>query len=363
MIAHLDLQRTNKPYEAQIAEALQRVASSGWYVLGKEVATFEKNWATYCGTAHCVGTANGLDALTLIFKAFDFEAGSEVIVPANTYIASVLSVTHAGLTPIWVEPDLSTYNLDPLLIEKQITKRTKAILVVHLYGKCCDMAPIWDLAKKYNLKVVEDAAQAHGAMYQNRKAGNLSDAAAFSFYPTKNLGAIGDAGAITTNHADLAAKIAALRNYGSKTKYYNDYAGINSRLDELQAAVLNVKWAYLDAENQRRRELAARYLAEIKQLELVLPSGQTLHQDAWHLFVVRHAKREKLIDFLMHQGVQTTVHYPVPPHKQPAYAAYNHLSFEITENIHNQVVSLPLSPYLTDIEADHIIASVNASWD
>jgi dTDP-4-amino-4,6-dideoxygalactose transaminase len=360
---HLDLQRTNKPYETQIAEALQRVSASGKYILGHEVATFEKNWATYCGTDHCVGTANGLDALTLIFRAFNFDAGSEVIVPANTYIASVLAVTHAGLTPVWVEPDLATYNLDPLLIEKRITKHTKAILAVHLYGKCCNMAPIWDLAKKYNLKVVEDAAQAHGATYQNRKAGNLSDAAAFSFYPTKNLGAIGDAGAITTNHADLAAKIGALRNYGSLRKYHNDYAGINSRLDELQAAVLNVKLTYLDIENQRRRQLAARYLAEIKHPELVLPLAQTLLQDAWHLFVVRHARREKLIDFLMSQGIETTVHYLIPPHKQPAYAAYNHLSFGITETIHDQVISLPLNPYLADSEADHIIANVNAFGD
>ncbi|TAE96617.1 MAG: DegT/DnrJ/EryC1/StrS family aminotransferase [Runella slithyformis] len=363
MIPHLDLKRTNAPYQAEIAEAMQRVAASGWYVLGKEVETFEQKWAAYCGTSYCIGVANGLNALELILKAYEFPEGSEVIIPANTYIASILSVTTLGLKPIWVEPDLRTFNIDPKKIERKITPRTKAIMVVHLYGKCCDMKPIWDIAQRHGLKVIEDAAQAHGATYQNRKAGNLSDAAAFSFYPTKNLGAIGDAGAITTNHADLAAKLAALRNYGSKIKYHNDYAGINSRLDELQAAVLNVKLTYLDTENQRRRELAARYLAEIKQPELVLPSAETLLQDAWHLFVVRHAKREKLIDFLMHQKVQTTVHYPVPPHKQPAYAVYNHLSFEITETIHNQVVSLPLSPYLTDAEADHIIASVNASWD
>jgi len=362
MIAHLDLKRINKPYEAEISEALRRVAASGWYVLGKEVATFESNWAAYCGTSQCVGTANGLDALALIFKAFDFKPDSEVIVPANTYIASVLSVTNSGLTPIWVEPDLQTYNLDPRQIEQKITSRTKAILVVHLYGKCCEMQPIWELAKKYNLKVVEDAAQAHGATYQNRKAGNLSDAAAFSFYPTKNLGALGDAGAVTTNDATLAAHIASLRNYGSKVKYYNDHAGVNSRLDELQAAVLNVKMPYLEAENQRRRQLAARYLSEIKNPDLTLPNAQTRQDDAWHLFVVRHPKRESFIDFLMENNVQATVHYPVPPHKQPAYAAYNHLTFDITEQIHNQVVSLPLNPALTDAEVSRIINATNGFW-
>ena len=361
MIAHLDLKRTNAPYEADISAAMLRVVASGWYVLGKEVATFEKNWAAYCGTSHCVGTANGLDALTLIFKAFGFAPGSEVIVPANTYIASVLSVTNSGLTPVWVEPDLQTYNLDPRQIEQKITPQTKAILVVHLYGKCCEMQPIWELAKKYNLKVVEDAAQAHGATYQNRKAGNLSDAAAFSFYPTKNLGALGDAGAVTTNDATLAAHIASLRNYGSKIKYYNDHAGVNSRLDEVQAAVLNVKMTHLDADNQRRRQLAARYLSEIKSLDLTLPTAQTLEEDAWHLFVVRHPKRERFIDFLMENNVQATVHYPVPPHKQPVYQAYNHLTFEITEQIHNEVVSLPLNPALTDAEVSYVIDVINNS--
>ena len=361
MIAHLDLQRVNQPYQAEIAEAMRRVAESGWYVLGKEVTTFEQNWATYCGTSHCIGVANGLNALELIFRAFDFPEGSEVIIPANTYIASILSVTSLGLKPVWIEPDAKTLNIDPRKIERKITPRTKAIMAVHLYGKCCDMKPIWEIARKHNLKVVEDAAQAHGATYLGFKAGNLSDAAAFSFYPTKNLGALGDAGAVNTNDSDLARKIASLRNYGSTIKYYNDYIGTNSRLDELQAAVLNVKLKYLEAENQRRRELARFYFSEIKHPDLILPSLKTLYEDAWHLFVVRHPKREQFIDYLMENGIQATVHYPVPAHKQRAYAAYNHLNLPITEQIHNEVISLPLNPSLTDKEAAYIVQVINQS--
>jgi dTDP-4-amino-4,6-dideoxygalactose transaminase len=361
MIAHLDLQRINEPYQAEIAEAMRRVAESGWYVLGKEVASFEKKWADYCGTSHCIGVANGLNALELIFKAFDFPAGSEVIVPANTYIASILSVTSLGLKPIWVEPDPKTFNIDPRKIERKITPNTRAILAVHLYGKCCDMKPIWEIARKHNLKVVEDAAQAHGATYLDSKSGNLSDAAAFSFYPTKNLGALGDAGAVNTNDANLARKIASLRNYGSTIKYYNDHVGTNSRLDELQAAILNVKINYLEAENQRRREIARFYLANIKHPELVLPPSKTLFEDAWHLFVVRHPKREQFIDYLMDNGIQATVHYPVPAHKQKAYLEYNHLKLPITEQIHNEVISLPLNPAMTNEEAAYIVEVINQS--
>lgn len=361
MIAHLDLQRVNQPYQEEIAEAMRRVAESGWYILGKEVTTFEQNWATYCGTSHCIGVANGLNALELIFRAFDFPEGSEVIIPANTYIASILSVTSLGLKPVWVEPDTKTLNIDPRKIERKITPRTKAIMAVHLYGKCCDMKPIWEIARKHGLKVVEDAAQAHGAMYHGFKAGNLSDAAAFSFYPTKNLGALGDAGAVNTNDSDLARKIASLRNYGSTIKYYNDHIGTNSRLDELQAAILNVKLKYLETENQRRRELARFYLSEIKHPDLVLPNFKTLYEDAWHLFVVRHPKREQFIDFLMENGVQATVHYPIPAHKQRAYSEYNHLNLPITERIHNEVISLPLNPTLTDKEAEYIVQVINQS--
>jgi dTDP-4-amino-4,6-dideoxygalactose transaminase len=359
LIPHLDLKRINQPYLKEINEAIRRVASSGWYVLGNEVQSFEQNFADYCETKHCVGVANGLDALELIWRALELPAGSEVIVPANTYIASILSVSNEGLTPVLVEPDLATYNLDPKKVEKKITSRTKAILVVHLYGKCCDMNPIWALAKKYDLKVVEDAAQAHGAMYQNQKAGNLSDAAAFSFYPTKNLGALGDAGAVTTNQEAIAHRISYLRNYGSKIKYYNDYDGVNSRLDEIQAAVLNVKLKYLDEENSRRRELANLFLAEIKTDDIVLPSAHTVNMDAWHLFVVRHPKRERLIDYLMENNIQATVHYPVPPHQQKAYSQFSSLHLPITEHIHNEVVSLPLNPSLTNDEAARIITVLN----
>lgn len=359
MIPHLDLKQLNRPYQAEIAEAMQRVAESGWYVLGKEVASFEQQWADYCGVSHCIGVANGLNALELIFKAFDFPDGSEVIVPANTYIASILSVTGLGMKPVWVEPDLNTYNIDPRKIEAKITPKTKAILVVHLYGKCCTMKPIWELAQKYDLKIVEDAAQAHGATYGGLKAGNLSDAAAFSFYPTKNLGALGDAGAVTTNNPELAHKIAALRNYGSTIKYYNDHVGTNSRLDEMQAAILNVKLGHLNVENQRRRELARYFLTEIKNPDVVLPTIKTLYEDSWHLFVVRHPNREQFIDYLMDNGIQATVHYPVPPHKQRAYEEYNHLSLPITEQIHNEVVSLPLNPSLTNEEAAYIVQTIN----
>lgn len=361
MIPHLDLKRINQPYQAEIAGAMQRVAESGWYVLGKEVAYFEKQWADYCGTSHCIGVANGLNALELIFKAYNFPEESEIIVPANTYIASILSVTTLGLKPVWVEPDIRTFNIDPRKIERKITPKTKAILVVHLYGKCCDMKPIWDIAKKYGLKVIEDAAQAHGATYHNLKAGNLSDAAAFSFYPTKNLGAFGDAGAINTNDHELARKIASLRNYGSTVKYYNDHIGTNSRLDELQAAILNVKINYLDTENQRRRDLARFYFSEIKHPDLILPNPKTLYEDAWHLFVVRHPKREQFIDYLMEHGIQATVHYPIPAHKQRAYTAYNHLKLPITEQIHNEVISLPLNPAMTNEEAAYIVQVINQS--
>ena len=363
MIPFLDLWQINKPYETQIADAMARVVASGWYVLGQEGAAFEAEFAIYCGTKYALGVANGLNALELIFKACDFEPGSEVIIPANTYIASVLSVTNAGLTPVWVEPDLRTYNIDVSKIERNITPRTKAILLVHLYGKTCDMAPIWDIARRHKLKVIEDAAQAHGAEYAGKRAGNLSDAAAFSFYPTKNLGAIGDAGAVTTNDAELARKIENLRNYGSKAKYQHEFQGINSRLDELQAAVLLVKIKYLDAQITRRRFIASRYLSEINRPEIVLPDDRTVSLDAWHLFVVRHPNRQQFMDYLALHGIQTMVHYPVPAHKQPAYQMYNHLSLPITEKINNEVVSLPLNTALTNDQVSHIIQTINCQKD
>ncbi len=360
MISHLDMGRVNRPYEAQLSEAAQRVLTSGWYILGKELTAFEADWARYCGTDYCMGVGNGLEAITLIFRALQLPADSEVLVPAHTYIASILGITNAGLTPVMVEPDLSTYNIDPQAIEQHITERTKAILLVHLYGKSCNMEPIRKLAEKYNLRIVEDAAQAHGATYQGQKVGNLGDAAAFSFYPTKNLGALGDAGAVTTNDSELARRIALLRNYGSEVKYYNEMQGVNSRLDEMQAALLRVKIPYLDTDNQRRRAIAQRFLSEITNPALQLPPAETCHQDAWHLFVVRHPRREIFMKELLDQGIQTMVHYPVPPHQQKAYQEYSHLSFPLTEQLHREVVSLPLYPTLTDEEVDQIIAAVNA---
>ncbi|MDQ1086225.1 DegT/DnrJ/EryC1/StrS aminotransferase family protein [Siphonobacter sp. SORGH_AS_1065] len=360
MISHLDMGRVNRPYEVQLSEAAQRVLTSGWYILGKELTAFEADWAQYCGTSHCLGVGNGLEAITLIFKALQLPADSEVLVPAHTYIASILGITNAGLTPVLVEPDLATYNIDPQQIEQHITERTKAILLVHLYGKTCDMEPIRKIAETYNLRIVEDAAQAHGATYQGKKVGNLGDAAAFSFYPTKNLGALGDAGAITTSDPDLARRIFLLRNYGSEVKYYNEMQGVNSRLDELQAALLRVKIPYLDDDNQRRQAIAQRFLSEITNPDVQLPPAETCHQDAWHLFVVRHPRRDVFMKELQALGIQTMIHYPVPPHQQKAYQEFSHLSLPLTEQLHREVVSLPLYPTLTDEEVSQIIAAVNA---
>jgi dTDP-4-amino-4,6-dideoxygalactose transaminase len=328
-------------------------------VLGNEVATFENNWAAYCQTDFCVGVGNGLDALILIFKGYGFAAGSEVIIPANTYIASILAVVNAGLVPIFVEPNLESYNIDYQQIEIKITTKTVAILTVHLYGKCVRADDIWHISRKYNLKVIEDAAQAHGAVYQGRKAGNLSDAAAFSFYPTKNLGALGDAGAVTTNDQALADKIRSLRNYGSSQKYVNQYQGINSRLDEIQAAVLNVKVKYLDSENDRRRQIATRYLTQINNPNLTLPAADTAQDDAWHLYVVRHADRNGFVKHLANNGIEAAIHYPIAPHKQAALAEFSHLYLPITEQIHREVLSLPLNPYLTDDEVQKVIDVCN----
>ncbi len=359
MIPFLDLRQINAPHQVAIEAAVQRVVRSGWYVLGEEVLTFEKNFARYCGADHCVGVASGLDALQLILQACDFSKGGEVIVPANTYIASVLSLSFLGLKPVWVEPDARTMLLDPTLIEEKITERTVAIMPVHLYGRSCEMTAIGELAKKHGLKVITDAAQAHGATHQGDRAAILGDASAFSFYPTKNLGALGDAGAVVTSDVALADKIRHLRNYGSLKKYVNEYQGANSRLDEIQAAVLNVKLPHLDAENQRRRQIARRYLQEVKLSDLTLPPADQLDDDVWHLFVVRCPRRENFIKYLEDKGIQTNIHYPLPIHHQNAYREYRHLSLPVTEQIHREVVSLPLNTVLTDGEVEHIIDAVN----
>jgi len=359
MIPFLDLERVNATHRKAIQTATDRVLQSGWYVLGREVSTFEQAFARYCQTRHCIGVANGLDALTLVLKAWAFAPGSEVIVPSNAYIASVLSVTQAGLVPIFVEPDPHTYLLDSTRIGTALSSRTRAILPVHLYGRCCDMTAINAIAHQHGLLVLEDAAQAHGALQGGRLAGNLGHAAGWSFYPSKNLGALGDAGAITTNDDALADRLRALRNYGSSQKYVNEYVGHNSRLDELQAAILSAKLTRLDAENDRRRALAQLYLSGITNPDVSLPTADQPDQDVWHLFVIRHPRRDSLRAYLQDRGIGTDVHYPIPPHHQRAYAQFAHLSLPISEQLHREVVSLPLNPTLTDEDVRFITEAVN----
>ena len=368
MISFLDLKKINAQYQTELKEACARVIDSGWYVLGKEVSAFENEFAAYCETEHCLGVANGLDALVLILRAYIemgvMQKGDEVIVPANTYIASILAISVNGLTPVLVEPDINTFNLDPKLIEQAITENTKAILTVHLYGQVTGMDEVSAMAKKYNLKVIEDCAQAHGALYTGedgnpKKVGSLGDAAGFSFYPGKNLGALGDGGAVTTNDSELAKTIAALRNYGSHEKYKNLYKGMNSRLDEMQAAMLSVKLRFLDKEIMARQKVATAYLDGICNPLIELPRVDDSSSHAWHLFVIKTKERERFLNFMTHRGIQTLIHYPIPPHKQQAYSQWNDMQFEITENIHNQVISLPLSPIISADELNKVIASCN----
>lgn len=364
MIKFLDLQKINAPYQEQFQDKMKLVLDKGWFILGDEVKAFERNYAQYCGTNYCIGVGNGLDALVLIFKAYmqlgKLQKGDEVIVPANTYIASILAVLQADLVPVLVEPELETYNLNPNLIEAKITPKTKAILAVHLYGQLAQMSAINTIAKQHHLLVIEDAAQAHGAISNEQiKAGNLSNAAAFSFYPGKNLGALGDAGAVTTNDEALAKVIFSLRNYGSEKKYHNEYIGINSRLDELQAAFLNVKLSNLDFENNRRKAIAKRYLSEIKNDKIVLPSWDLSDNHVFHLLVIRTENRLELQDYLLKNTVETMIHYPIPPHQQKALATWNTLSFPITEKIHKEVLSLPMSPMMTEEEISFVIQILN----
>lgn len=347
MIPFLDLKKLNAQYRDELIEACIRVIDSGWYILGKEVEEFEKEFANYCGTKYAIGVGNGLDALTLILRAYKelgiLSDGDEVIVPANTYIATILAITNNNLTPVLVEPDIDTYLIDPDSIEENITSKTKAIMVVHLYGQTCEMDKINDIAKKYNLKVIEDSAQSHGAYYKDKRSGNLADASGFSFYPGKNLGALGDAGAITTNDDHLAEVLKALRNYGSHKKYENIYKGVNSRLDEIQAAILRVKLKYLDDEIERRRKIARFYLENIKNYNIILPKVREDSNHVWHLFVIRTEKRDKLQKYLLDKGIHTLIHYPIPPHKQIAYKEWNDRSYPITEKISKEVLSLPIS--------------------
>jgi len=360
-VPFLDLKSINLAHADALEAAFKRVLHSGWYILGSETAAFETAFASYCGSPHAIGVANGLDAIFLILKAYGIGPGDEVIVPSNTFIATWLAVSHCGATPVPVEPVEATSNIDPARIAAAITPRTKAILAVHLYGQPADMRAINAVAKEYGLKVVEDAAQAHGARCHGGVAGQLGDAAAFSFYPGKNLGALGDGGAVTTADAALADTIRTYRNYGSKVKYYNDVPGYNSRLDELQAALLAAKLPTLDADNAHRRAIAAVYDVELAGIAgLTLPSVPEWAEPVWHLYVVRHAQRDTLAKALADQGIGTIVHYPVPPHLQPAYAemGYKPGDFPIAEAIHREVLSLPIGPHMTLAQASAVAAAV-----
>lgn len=383
MIKFLDIQKITESFEPELSQAVQRVIRRGWFLLGEEVAAFESEYADFIGSKHCIGVANGLDALRLILKAWIemgvMKEGDEVIVPANTYIASILAITDNRLKPILVEPDNRTYNLDISSIEQYITERTRAVMVVHLYGQACWSEQLEQIAARYNLKIIEDNAQAAGAAKcteqgVGKRTGSLGDAAGHSFYPGKNLGALGDGGAVTTDNDELATVIRTLSNYGSIKKYVNDYKGLNSRLDEIQAAVLRVKLPRLDDDNRRRREIAQYYLDCITNPEIILPntdyrfsernpdlseSNASNLNHVYHLYVIRNPERENLQKYLADNGIQTLIHYPIPPHKQRAYKEWNTLSFPITEQIHSEVLSLPMSPELEKKEIDIIIQKLN----
>ena len=369
MIKFLDLKKVNERFRPEMDAAAKRVLDSGWYLLGKENDAFELEFAAYCGVKHAIGCANGLDALKLIIRAYGFGPGDEIIAPANTYIASLIAISANGATPVLVEPDIDTYLIDPAKIEEKVTSRTRAIMVVHLYGRAMDMERIWAIAKKHNLRVIEDCAQAHGATYGGRRVGALGDAAGFSFYPGKNLGCLGDGGAVTTNDDELAKKVRALRNYGSDVKYHFPYRGTNSRLDEIQAAWLRVKLPHLDADNARRAEIAARYCREITNSAVTLPVDPNLQPSTfnlqpalahvWHVFPVRVERRDAFQAYLTEKGIQTVIHYPIPPHRQPAYTEWHDLKLPITEKIHETIISLPISPVMMEDEVGEVIAAVN----
>jgi len=370
MIKFLDLQKINAQYAEELKQAAAEVIDSGWYLLGERVKRFETNLAKYIGVKHAIGVGNGLDALRLILKAYIelgvIQEGDEIIVPANTYIATILAITDNRLKPVLVEPDINTYNLNISQIEKHVTKRTRAIMVVHLYGQVCWSEDLEPIASKYNLKIIEDNAQAIGAKWQGTRTGSLGDAAGLSFYPGKNLGALGDSGAVTTNDDQMANVVRTLANYGSKIKYNNEYQGLNSRLDEIQAAILNVKLKYLDEENQVRRKVAMYYLENIKNARIVLPSicheAETTDLNlshVWHLFIIRSTERSRLQEYLTQKSIQTLIHYPIPPHKQNCYKNLSKQKLPITESIHNEVLSLPISSVLTYVELNIIVKAIN----
>lgn len=367
MINFLDLKKINDSFEPELSKAIMRVLDSGWYLLGNEVKAFEQEYASFIGTKHCIGVANGLDALRLILKAYIemgvMQEGDEIIVPANTYIASMLAITDNRLIPVLIEPDIKTYNIDPFKIEEKITTRTKGIMIVHLYGQNAMHQEIQRLIMKYDLKLIEDNAQAQGCYHGDARTGSFGDAAGHSFYPGKNLGALGDAGAVTTNDEKLAITLRAIANYGSNQKYVNNYQGLNSRLDEIQAAILRVKLQQLDVHNLFRQQVASRYMENIKNKKIILPiydfSTHITNSHVWHLFIIRTHLRDELQQYLTKNGVQTLIHYPIPPHKQLAYRDWNDLVFPLTEQIHNEVLSLPISPILKDEEVNRIVETLN----
>lgn len=362
-VPFLDLKSPYRELQSELDAAYRRVMESGWYILGGEVEAFEQEFAAYCGAKHCVGVGNGLEALHLILQAYDIGPGAEVIVPANTYIATWLAVSYAGAVPVPVEPDPRTYNLDPELLERAITPKTRAILPVHLYGQPADMDPIRAVARRHGLKVIEDAAQAHGATYQGRSAGALADAAGWSFYPGKNLGALGDAGAVTTDDKELADRVRVLRNYGSRTKYYNEVKGYNSRLDPLQAAFLRVKLPHLADWNARRKRIIAEYLEGLEDVEeITLPFVPPGIDPSWHLFVICHQRRDQLQQHLTGAGIGTLIHYPVPPHLSEAYAERGSEpgDFPITERLARNVLSLPMGPHLQPDQLREVIAAIRS---
>lgn len=359
MIEYENLALLNKPFFEEYRKSFNETLQSGWYILGKNVESFERAFATYCGAAHCVGVASGLDALDLSLRVYQFQPGSEVIVPSNTYIATILAILHCGLTPVLVEPDIATYNIDPNRIESAITSKTVAIMVVHLYGKVCQMDAIMTIAQARGLKVIEDCAQAHGALFDGKKAGTFGHCNAFSFYPTKNLGALGDAGAVTTDDPDLARALRTYRNYGSNVKYYNEVVGYNSRLDEMQAAFLNVKLRHLDSINDHKRELAGHYFHMLSD-SIIKPVRHPMHYDVYHIFNIRHNRRDDLKAHLLEMGIKTDIHYPVSPSRQKAMQG-NLLKYDfpISEEIHATTLSLPISFYHTREDVERVAAAIN----
>ncbi|BEG97955.1 DegT/DnrJ/EryC1/StrS family aminotransferase [Bacteroides sedimenti] len=363
MIKFLDLEKITAQYSDEIHDAVKRVVDSGLYLQGRENEAFESNYSAYIGTKYTIGVANGLDALIWIFRAYIemgvMKPGDEIIVPANTFIASILAISENGLVPVLVEPNIITYQIDEDLIEAAITPKTRGILIVHLYGQCAYTDKIGVICRKHSLKLVEDNAQSHGCKFKGRKTGSLGDAAGHSFYPGKILGALGDAGAVTTDDKELAEVIRALANYGSIKKYVFRYTGRNSRLDEIQAAVLNVKLKYLDKEVQLRKDVAAYYIDNIKNKQVILPQVDNWEAHVFHLFTVRCEKRDELQNYLTEKGIQTVIHYPIPPHKQECYKKWNNFSFSVTEKIHQEELSLPISPVMTKEEIQEVVTIIN----